>query len=80
MNKQDMINLYKPYGFNMPMKAVYKRFPNRIYFSTDFQDGEEIEFFWNCDKPSTCAIGNAFYIGKDSISRLVNIKELKVID
>lgn len=78
MNKQDMINIYKQYGFDMPLKAKYKRFDNRIYFATDFQDNEEIEFFWHCDKPSACAIGNAFYVGKDGFSHLVNIKELEV--
>lgn len=80
MNKQVMINIYKNnYGFDMPLKAKYKRFDNRIYFAGDFQDGEEIEFFWICDKPSACAIGNAFYVGKNGISHLVNFKALESI-
>lgn len=76
-SKQQMIDLYKKYGFDFPLKAYYIRQSNRIYFSGDFNDNEEIEFFWNCDKPSACAIGNAFYINKNGISKLVNIKELE---
>ncbi len=76
LTKQKMIDLYKYYGFDFPMNARYKRFDNRIYFATDFKDGEEIEFFWNCDKPSACALGNAFYRNKEGASNLVNIKEL----
>lgn len=71
-----MIDLYRKYGYEFPVKANYKRNKNRIYFAGDFKDGEEIEFFWNCDKPSACAIGNAFYINKSGTSKLVNIKEL----
>jgi hypothetical protein len=79
LNKQEMINIYKQYGFDMPLKAKYKRDSNRIYTSIDFQDGEEIEFLWNCEHPSACSIGNAFYRGKDGLSHLINIKELELI-
>lgn len=79
LNKQEMIDIYKQYGYNMPLKAKYKRCPDRIYTAIDFQDGEEIEFLWNCGKPSACAIGNAFYKGKNGLSHLVNIKELEPI-
>ena len=72
-----MINTYKQYGFDMPLKARYKRRPNRIYFYGNFQDNEEIEFFWDAEKPSSCAKGYAFYMGKDKMSQLVNIKELE---
>ena len=44
--------LKQKYGFNFPMKAKYKRNKNRIYFSGDFEDGEEIEFYYMSDKPS----------------------------
>lgn len=74
--KQKMIDSYKYYGFDFPMKARYKRFNNRIYFSTNFKDGEEIDFFWSCDKPSACALGSAFYMNKEGMSNLINIKEL----
>lgn len=77
--KQRMIDIYKKYGFDMPLKAKYKRSKNRIYFSGDFKDGEEIEFFWNCEQPNACAKGNAFYFGKSSVSNLVNISELEPI-
>lgn len=77
--KQKMIDIYKKYGFDMPQKAYYKRINNRIYFATDFQDGEEIEFFWNCDKPNACALGNAFYVNKNGNSNLINISEIEPI-
>jgi hypothetical protein len=67
------------YGFDMPEKARYKRFTNRIYTIMDFKDGEEILFFCNCEKPNACALGNAFYINTEGYSKLVNIKELKPI-
>jgi len=76
MDKLKMIEIYKEYGFDMPVKAIYKRDINRIYFSGDFQDNEELDFFWNCEKPSACAIGNAFYMNKHGISHLINIKEI----
>jgi len=76
-SKQKMIDSYKYYGFNFPLKAQYIRQSNRFYFSDDFEDREEIEFFWNCDKPSACARGNAFYMNKKGTSKLVNIKELE---
>jgi hypothetical protein len=75
--KQEMINyLYDSYKFSFPMKAKYKRDKNRIYFATDFQDGEEIEFWWNCDKPSSSAKGYAFYTNGKADFKLVNINEL----
>jgi hypothetical protein len=79
-SKQKMIDSYKYYGFNFPLKAYYKRQNNRVYFSGDFEDNEEIEFFWNCDKPSAYARGNAFYMNKNKMSKLINIKELEPIN
>jgi len=60
----------------MPVKGRYKRDNNRIYFSGDFKNGEEIEFFWNCEHPSACALGNVFYMNKHGISHLINIKDI----
>lgn len=79
-DKQKMIDSYKKYGYDFPMKAKYIRSSNRIYFSGDFKDGEEIEFAWNCDKPSANALGNAFYSGKHSNPRLININEIEAVD
>lgn len=61
-----------------PLKAKYKRFSNRIYFSIDFKDKEELEFANTCEKPSSNAIGNVFYRScKSGITNLVNINELE---
>ena len=79
-DKQKMIDIYKKYGYDMPLNARYKRDKNRVYFCNDFKDGEEITFFWNCAKPNACASGSAFYTGKNSISNLVNISELEPIE
>jgi len=79
MNKtkiENMIRLYKTYELEPPIKGKYKRDNKRIYFLGDFKDGEEVNFFWNCEKSGACAIGNAFYINKDGISNLINISEL----
>ena len=78
-DKQRMIDMYKGYGFDMPLKAKYKRDPNRIYFIGDFKDGEIIKFSWCCEKPSACAIGNVFYESEHEPSQLVNIRDLEPI-
>ena len=75
-----MIKTYEKYGYNMPLKAKYKRVDDRVYFANDFKDGEIVTFFWNCSKPSACSEGYAFYIGDDLLSKLVNIKELEPIE
>ena len=72
--------LYKNYNIRFPYKAKYKRDSNRIYFAGDFRDGEEVTFWWNCGKPSACAIGNAFYINNKGNQQLINIKELESLD
>ena len=79
MNKnkiKNMIRLYKTYGLKAPIKGKYKRDIHRVYFSGDFNDGEEVNFLRNCEKSSACAIGNAFYINKEDSSNLINISEL----
>jgi hypothetical protein len=76
MDKQKMIDVYKRYKIEMPLKAKYKKFDSRIYFAGDYKDGEEIEFFWNCENPSSNAIGNAFYTNKEKNVKLINIREL----
>lgn len=76
MNSKEMIDYLKEhYGFNFPTKAKYKRSKNRIYFSGDFDDGEEIEFYYMTDKPSSNAKGYAYYrsIKNPSKTMLVNI-------
>jgi hypothetical protein len=61
-----------------PKKAKYKRNENRIYFYGDFEDGEEIEFAYRCDKPNASAIGNVWYksCGDKWKMNLVNIRDL----
>ena len=61
ISKEERDYLQERYGFNFPMKAKYKRNVNRIYFCTDFEDGEEIEFYHMHEKPSSNANGTAFY-------------------
>lgn len=80
MEKQEMIDYIKlHHGFEFPMKAKYKRTPSRIYFAGDFEDGEEVEFWWMCDKPSSMAKGYAYYstANKPWKSKLIHINELE---
>jgi hypothetical protein len=65
---------------DFPKKAIYQRKDNRFYGVTDFEDGEEIEFYCYCQRPSASAIGNAFYINKAGHNTLVNIKDLIAIE
>ena len=76
LNSKEMRDyLEEHYGLNFPMKAKYKRNKNRIYFSGDFEDREEIEFYYMSDKPSSSAKGYAFYrsIRNPSKTMLINI-------
>ena len=78
-SKQEMIDyMYFNYGFSFPMKAKYKRNPNRIYFATDFKDGEDIEFWYMCDKPNANAGGYAYYTNGKADFNLIHIDELQV--
>ena len=74
-NKEMIDYLKQKYGFNFPLKTKYKRNKNRIYFSGDFEDGEEIEFYCTSDKPSSSAKGYAFYrsIQNPTKTMLINI-------
>lgn len=53
---------------DFPKKAIYKRKKNRIYFMTNFKDGEIIEFAHTKGKPSSTAMGNAFYKKKQVVN------------
>jgi hypothetical protein len=76
---EEMLKGYEFYGLKPPIKGKYKRDKNRIYFSGDFQDEEEIYFWHSCEKPSANAIGNAFYKNKKGDYHLINIKEVEEI-
>lgn len=76
---KDREYLLQHYGFNFPKTAKYRRASNRIYFGTDFDDGEEITFAWMCNQPNANARGNAFYYSPKHGYRLINISELGTI-
>ena len=61
-----------------PEVAVYRRKKNRVYFISDFEDGEVIQFFSFTDRRSSTDEGYAFYIG-GTLPRIVNIKELEAL-
>ena len=52
------------------MKYKYKHKSNRIYFITDFEDNEIVEFAYDCEKPSAKAQGFAYYQNKGGITKL----------
>ena len=60
-----------------PLKAKYKRHKNRIYFVTDFGDGEEIEYDGKVEKPSANAQGYRYYINSRGKSRVVHYEDLE---
>ena len=52
--------------------------PNQIYTIMDFEEGEEIEFAYLPDKPSSVAAGHAFYRSKvDGRIRLMSKDEVE---
>ena len=69
------IRVYEHYGINMPLRARYVRYPNRIYFATDPEHGEMMSFFCSAEKPSSCARGLAWYWGENAY-HLVRVDEL----
>ena len=64
---------------NFPKKGRYKRDVNRIYFSTDFKDGEEITFCSFSCRPNAHKQGLARYTN-GSKTRLVNIRDIEPIE
>ena len=74
--EKDRSYLLKHYGHNFPAHAKYVRKPNRIYFATDFDDGEKITFAWMCDQPNANARGNATYHSPAKGFQLLNIHDL----
>ena len=70
------IGAYEHYGIDMPLRARYVRYPNRIYFATDPKHGEMLSFFCSAEKPSSCARGLAWYWGENA-SHLVCVDELE---
>lgn len=76
MNSKEMNDYLKEhYGIDFPMKAKYKRDKNRLYFVNDFEDGEEIEFYYLTNKPNASSKGYAWYrsVNNPSKTMLINI-------
>lgn len=64
-----------------PQKGIYRRKANRIYFSTDFKDGEEIKFSHFGIRPHTKAEGLAFYESVEGYTvNLINLKDIEAIE
>ena len=65
---------YRNYEF--PLKAKCIRHKNRIYFSIDFEDGEEISYYGKCEQPNANANGYRYYQDSRGNIRLVHISEI----
>lgn len=74
------IAVYEKYGIKMPLRAKYLPRPNRINFGAAPTHGETLSFFCNAEKPSSCAMGLAYYWGDGGYSYLVNVDELEPIE
>lgn len=64
---------------DFPTKAIYKRDTNRIYFTTDFKDNEEITFHSFHGRPGSYQEGLARYTNGSKI-KLINIKDIESVD
>ena len=64
-----------------PKKAIYRKPKKRIPFETDFEDGQEVEFFNFLDRPNAWKDGYARYKSKcgEFKCSLINIRDLEVI-
>lgn len=64
---------------DFPKVAIYRKPKNRIAFSTDFKDGEIVEFKYFHERPNSYEEGLAFYKGENLTTNLINIKDLEEI-
>ena len=62
---------------NFPETTEYIRNKNRLYFSTDFKDGEKIMFFSKCEKPSSNAAGYRLYQNEVVDIKLIHWNDIK---
>ena len=58
-----------------PLKAKYVRQENRVYFATDFEDGEELTYYGKCESPTGNKVGYRLYKGSTGVRR-VHISEI----
>lgn len=72
-NKIDYTNM------EFPLYAKYKRSKDRIYFATDFEDGEELEYYGKVEKPSSNAMGYRYYKNSKGYIRLTHYTDLEII-
>lgn len=63
-----------------PLYAKYKRSKNRIYFATDFEDGEKLEYYGKAEKPSSNAMGYRYYINSKGYIKLIHYTDLALIN
>lgn len=63
-----------------PLKAKYVRHENRIYFITDWQDGEELTYYGKADKPNSNAKGYRFYRDSKGNIKLVHYNDIVGIE
>ncbi len=64
------------YNYKFPLKAKYVRSKNRIYFSTDCEDGEELTYYGRHDKPSSNAYGYRYYKDSKGFLHLIHIDDI----
>lgn len=61
-----------------PQIARFVRHSNRIYFITDFEDGEILTYYGRVEKPSSNAKGYRLYLGKNQI-RMVHFNDIEEV-
>lgn len=64
-------------NIEFPLRAKYKRHKNRIYFATDCQDGEELEYYSKCEKPSSNGAGYRIYKDSKGFTHLIHYTDLE---
>lgn len=64
---------------NFPLRAKYKRHENRIYFATDCKDGEELEYYGECEKPNSNALGYRYYKDSKGYIHLIHYTDIEEV-
>lgn len=62
-----------------PLCAKYKRHENRIYFATDCEDGEELEYYGKVEKPSSNAAGYRHYKDSKGFLHLIHYTDIEAV-
>ena len=67
-------------NIKFPLKTKYVRHKNRLYFSTDPDDGEDLLYYGKPLKASSAAMGYREYLNKNGGRKLIHYNDIDYSD